>query len=61
MGAIAKRDLGIAFLMLWVIECDRFSDVVGYGCDRFSDVVGYGCDRISGVVGFESDRLKKIV
>ena len=50
MGAIAKRNLGIAFLMLWVMECDRFSDVVGYGCDRFSDVVGYGCDRLKKIV-----------
>jgi len=54
--------------MLWIVECDRISDVVGlkaiaflvflaYESARISGVLGFGCDRISGVFGYESDRF----
>jgi hypothetical protein len=49
MRAIAKRSVGIAFLMLWIVECDsealrrnRISDVVGFESARISDVVDCG-------------------
>ena len=57
--------------MLWIVECDRISDVVGlkaiaflvflgYESDRISGILGYESDRISGVFGYESDRISGV-
>jgi hypothetical protein len=53
MGAIAKRSVGIAFLVFWVMRAIAFW-VLWVMCDRISDVVGFECDRISDVVGLRA-------